>query len=285
MTTISAADIDAYQRDGAVLLKGALPKARLALLEAGLEEANRDRGAMSSTVQNSAGTGETLVEQFPSQRSNALRELLADDFIGGIAGQMLGTQSAQLILDQVFYKQAGEIVPTPWHQDTGYLQVRGHDMLRVWLTCDFSPRALTVQVVRGSHRWNVVYDTRLVGEVDIATVEEGDGFTYDSIVGDALLPALPDIARHRDSFDILSWDVEPGDILIFNGNMLHGTEGVARHNHPRRAFTSMWGGPELQYYKPRIGAAIPTPSGDSRPIADGTPIRQLEHLFPVGWRG
>ena len=288
MTPISAADIAAYQRDGAVLLKGALPCGKLALLEAGLEEANHARGAMSTIVQNGSGKGETLVEQFPSQRSASLKQLLADDFIGSIAGQMLGAPSAQLILDQIFYKQAGEIVPTPWHQDTVFLQVRGNDMLRVWLTCDHSPRAITVQVVRGSHRWNVVYDTRGEGAADIGAVEDGEDFTFDGM-GDAALPPIPDIENNRDSFDIMSWDVEPGDILIFNGNMLHGTDGAAWHDTPRRAFTTRWGGPDLRYHNPPGGSAMPTPAGSApadkaATIPNGTPIGQLAHLFPIGWR-
>ncbi len=45
---------------------------------------------------------------------------------------------------------------------------------------------------------------------------EGSGFTYNGI-GDAEMLPVPDIEGHRDSFDILGFDVEPGDAGAFQG--------------------------------------------------------------------
>jgi hypothetical protein len=41
------------------------------------------------------------------------------------------------------------------------------------------------------------------------------------------LPRLPDIQADRDAFDILSWDVEPGDVIVFHLGALHGGAGTA----------------------------------------------------------
>jgi len=234
---ICEADIEAYHRDGAVLLKGVLTEAELALLQKGLEEAGGDPTPRYTKVSTADGAGVTLVDQFASLASPSLKALLAPGRVAQIAARLMRTRSAQLVLDQMFYKQAGRIVPTPWHQDTPFLCVRGQDLARVWLSCDPSPRAVTVQVVRGSHRWNVVYDTRSDAPADVVTAEEGGAFTYDGIADDRAPPA-PDVERYRDSFDILAWDVEPGDAVVFNGNVLHGAEGLDDHPHPRRPSAS-----------------------------------------------
>lgn len=275
--------IAAYRRDGAVLVKGVLSPADLLLLERGLDSYSRDPGELYTRVQSEDGGGETLAGQFPSLRNPDLRQFIAHGPGAELAARLMGTSSAQLVLDQVFHKQPGRIVPTPWHQDTPFLQVRGNDMARVWTTCDPSPRGVTVEVVRGSHMWNVVYDTATMARSEVATSAEGEAFTYDGM-GDARLPMVPDVAANRGSFDIISWDVEPGDVLVFNGNMLHGAQGRADHPHPRRALAVMWGGPDLRYHRP-AGPAMPLPGlAEASAIPHGARIGDHPDAFPVCWQ-
>lgn len=280
---ISQEQIDAYRRDGAVHIKGVLNSEELGWLEQGLEEGHANPSEMFSRYGGTGGIGETVVDQFPSQRSHSLRKLMENGPMARLAAEAMGTPSAQLVLDQMFYKDPGQILPTPWHQDTPFLRVRGHDMARVWLTCDPSPRDVTVQVVRGSHLWNVVYDTSGAAPSGIEKGDEGSGFTYNGI-GDDRLPPVPDIEGNRDSFDILGWDVEPGDAVIFHGNILHGTSGVPNHPHPRRAFATMWGGPNLRF-QGEMAHGMPLPSGDSaQAVPHGAAIGDYPDVFPVYWR-
>jgi len=163
--------------------------------------------------------------------------------------------------------------------------VRGDDMVRVWLCCDYSPTELTLQIVRGSHRWNVVYNGMppRSDQNKIAQTGEGKMFKYRDEGGNAG-PMMPDIARYRDSFDILSWDVEPGDALVFNGNMLHAAGGMENNPDHRRAFASMWGGPDLLYVDPPENA-IPTLADiNGYKIPNGSRIGDYKEAFPVGWQ-
>ena len=280
---ICAEQIAQYQRDGALLIKGVLSEAELHMLERGVEEAHTAPGTRFTKVQSPEGQGETLLEMFPSLHCPSLQDLLRTSVVPEIAGRLMGSPSAQLILDQTFYKEQGFINPTPWHQDTPFLRVRGNDMVRIWLTCDISPRDLTVQVVRGSHRWNVVYDTSTAQSARVVTTGEGKEFTFEGI-GNEAAPVVPDVTQYRESFDILSWDVEPGDALVFNGNVLHGADGRLNHPTKRRAFTSMWGGPELRYHQP-TGNATPTLAEiNGFSVPNGARIGDYPDAFPLGWR-
>lgn len=274
--------IDQYNRDGAVLLKGILTQEELALLEAGLEESYTDPGKRFSRVRSPDGKGETFLESFPSLKSRSLKQLLDLGHIPEIAGRVMEASSAQLILGQVFYKDAGFVNATPWHQDTPYLRVRGNDMVRIWLTCDPSPKEITLKMVRGSHRWNVVYNTR---PPDTKIVQTGEGKMFAPADGqDDLAAPMPDIARYSDSFDILTWDVEPGDALVFNGNMIHAAGELENSPHKRRAYATMWGGPDLRYIAPH-GHAIPTFAEiNGYEIPGGSRIGDYPDAFPVGWK-
>jgi ectoine hydroxylase-related dioxygenase (phytanoyl-CoA dioxygenase family) len=279
---VTQAHIDAYRRDGAVLVKDVLSAEALRLLAAGIVEAYLRQTTRTTKVDAERGAGETMVLDYASQESPCVRALLDSGVIGEIGASLMQTPSAHLVLDQIFHKAPGPILATPWHQDTPFLRVRGDDLIRLWFPCDFSPREITVQVVRGSHRWNVVWSTRV--DTEEMKPQAGDA----GVVGDSWLPAPPDVARYRDSFDILSWDVEPGDVLAFQGNMLHGTDGLVKYDRPRRALAVLLGGPGLRYHAPE-GKAFPSPgrvrglrAKDDFP--DGTPIGEYEDAFPTLWR-
>jgi ectoine hydroxylase-related dioxygenase (phytanoyl-CoA dioxygenase family) len=281
---VSAEQVRQYERDGAVLLKNVLDERVMAVIEQGVEEVYEARGSRATTV-GGMGGGQTLVRDYATSASAALRQLTDDGTIARFAAALMQTSSAQLILDQVFYKPAGPIVATPWHQDTPFLRVRGEQLVRLWIPCDRSPRELTVQVVRGSHRWNVVYNTAGT-TADHEAIQAGrEGASMK--VGDSWLPPAPDVARYRESFDILSWDVEPGDILAFQGNMLHGADGHPGHDRPRRALAVLLGGPDLRFHAPE-GKAFPSPGrvrglrSDDR-IPDGAPIGAYPDAFPICW--
>lgn len=279
---ITTAHIERYRRDGAVLIKGVLDPDRLRLLKTGIEEAFQSERRRATQVDAPKDQGETIVLEYVTQDSPSLGALLDSGIIGNIAARLMEVPSAQLILDQVFHKQQGPILPTPWHQDTPFLRVRGDDFVRLWFPCDFSPRDLTVQVARGSHRWNIVWNTATQkNRTDIAAPDH-------DVVGNPWLPTAPDVRRYRESFDILTWDVEPGDVLAFQGNMLHGTDGHPGYNQPRRALAVLLGGPELRYHAPH-GKAFPSP-GRVRgtrlkdDIPDGAAIGDYEDAFPLCWQ-
>ena len=97
-------------------------------------------------------------------------------------------------------------------------------------------------------------------------------------------PMMPDIAKYKGSFDILTWDVEPGDALIFNGNMLHAAGGMDQSPGDRRVYASMWGGPELLYIDPPENA-IPTLADiNGFKVPNGSRVGDFKEAFPVGWQ-
>jgi len=281
--SLSEEQIAQYQRDGAILLKGVLTDQERELLALGIEESRSKPGKRSTSATNPEGEGETYMSTFPSQECASLQKLLALGRIPEIAARMMQVTSAQLILDQIFYKEKGKIIATPWHQDTPYMRVRGDDMVRVWVTADYSPKEFTLQIVRGSHRWNVVFNPRLGKNGDNALKQQGQGkmlqFNTDLAIG----PPVPEIEKYRDSFDILTWDVEPGDALVFNGNMLHAAGGADYYGHQRRAYTSMWGGPNLHYFLPPDNS-IPTLADiNGFKVPSGACIGDFPDAFPIAW--
>jgi ectoine hydroxylase-related dioxygenase (phytanoyl-CoA dioxygenase family) len=275
---ISDAEVAAYQRDGAILLRGVLGGEWVQNLADAIEDLRDNPGPLSSRFTNTDGQGETFTDQFASVRSRALSQLIENSSLCEVAARLMKSAYAGFVLDQVFYKRAGVNIATPFHQDTPYFQVTGQDLARTWVCCDSSPPDVTVAVVRGSHRWNVLYSTNSLAISDLSEVKLDNNFEYLGNHPNESLPWLPDVAKHRDSFDILTWQVEPGDVLVFDGNVLHGTFGAADAG-PRRALAVMWGGDNTRYMH-RPDMAIPDlASLRGQSIASGELIRQRPDIF------
>jgi ectoine hydroxylase-related dioxygenase (phytanoyl-CoA dioxygenase family) len=294
LRAIGADEVDAFQRDGAVLLPGVLSGEWLDELRKGLDAAIAQPDALSAGVDTNLRT-----DQFPSLRSVGLRRIIDESPVAEIVGTALRSPVA-FYTDQMFYKPAGRIPATPWHQDTCYYNLGGGDVVRAWVSPDPVPREASIEIVRGSHRWNVTYRP-LAGrdpELDAAARAEQDGvaegvpmlgagshegWTYWSGVRDMSLPLVPDVESHRDSYEILGWEYEPGDVILFHGDVLHGACGDVTVASPRRAHASIWAGRDAHYLH-RPGQMIPDPPAlYAHAPRSGQPLSDFPDVFSIAW--
>ena len=285
----------AFHRDGAVLLKSILPMDWVGLLAEGIDYANENPDGMSSL-----GHSPLRIDQFPADRSPRLKDVINESPIAEIVVSALDGK-VRFYMDQMFVKPAGEIMPTPWHQDTCYYNVEGHDLVRAWVCVDPVPRGASLEVVRGSHLWNVTYRPavgktpdmdpegakialeRFEAGLPVIGPESHESWSYADAFLDETLPPIPDIAGSKDSYDILGWDYEPGDVILFHGHILHGAAGGIDLPHSRRAHASMWAGPDVRYVH-RLGQVVPDPS-DLYELSPktGQYLEEFPSVFPVAW--
>ena len=287
-TALRAVTVDeaaAFHRDGAVLIPQVLDAGWLDLLAAGLEAAYTDPDAMSVDLEGATGPGVIRIDQFPAARCPQLMEFVTGSPVASIVGTVLDGP-VRFYMDQMFYKPAGEMLATAWHQDTPYYNVEGADLVRAWVSPDPAPRAASLEVVRGSHRWNVTYAPRNADGVRTyreVPNSEANEFRYGDAPVDRSLPTVPDIEGHRDSYDVLGWDYQPGDVILFAGNILHGAGGQVTLDHARRAHASLWAGDDVTYTV-RAGQVIPDPAALAAHAAQpGQYLSDFPDVFPTVW--
>jgi ectoine hydroxylase-related dioxygenase (phytanoyl-CoA dioxygenase family) len=291
---LSEERIEAFHRDGAILIKAVLSKEWIEVLAKGLDAAIAEPDALSGIVGR-----ELRVDQFPASRSADLRRIVEESPVAEIVGRALRSP-VRFYMDQLFYKPQGVIEPTPWHQDTCYYNLDGQDLIRAWVSPDPVPREASLEIVRGSHRWNVTYSPLAGRDPDLdptarkmreAAVpgepmlgeEAHDSWNYFSGVRDTSLPWVPDIESHRDSYDILGWEYEPGDVILFHGHVLHSALGHVQTANPRRTLASLWAGRDVRYLH-RPGQVIPDPRAlYAHKPNTGQPLSDFPDVFPLGW--
>ncbi len=213
MITVSKAQIDEYSHNGVVLLRGALDASDLIILKAAFEWSLGHPGRGAS--RKPSVTPGTLYGDIANP--GCFADYVAANTetpIPAIVSQLWDKPDVWYMYEQVFLKTGGETDTarrTPWHQDLPYLPVQGSDLAVVWITFDTLGVDESLEFVIGSHR-GTLFDGSKFDPADDTIPLYGTGE----------LPRLPDIEARRADYDITSFAVVPGDIVVFHPAMLHG---------------------------------------------------------------
>ncbi|MBL6853644.1 MAG: phytanoyl-CoA dioxygenase family protein [Alphaproteobacteria bacterium] len=195
--------------DGVVFLKSALGPTDLALIEQ--EFAHSVAHPTPKAVNFYPSENATFFEDTGQRMLPMVRATGIDAMVAALFGE----PDLWYMGEQLFLKENGFSRRTPWHQDTSYLRMMGSQLVACWVTLDPLPREHCLEFVRGSHKGTLYNGSAFAAHDDTAPLYK-----------DSKLPRLPDIQKHRADFDILAWDMEPGDLIVFHLGMLHGGAGT-----------------------------------------------------------
>lgn len=159
-----------------------------------------------------------------------------------IAARLLGSSRINFFFDAVFVRSAGSQFETPWHQDEPYWSVHGHDTCTVWMPLVPVKAENALGFVPGSHLGSVAFD-----QYDFGLLNPDGKIDVDRSDFSATAEAdIPDIGADPDAYGVVSWDMQPGDCVVFNSRILHGGSGRLDSDRDLRVFTSKWLGDDVR---------------------------------------
>ena len=255
---------ETYSRDGVVLLPRALDTTALGEALDAWEWSLANPGPGASRIPSRSQA--TFYQDLYNPRClEGYAAMLKASPLPAMIADIWGTPEVWFMYEQVFLKEGGEARRTPWHQDSSYLSIAGPDLAVAWITFEAVGAADSLEFVRGSHR-GVLYNgsSFKLGD-DTAPLHPGDA-----------LPRLPDIEANRADFDIVSFPVEPGDVVLFHPAMLHGG-GATHPGARRRTLTLRFFGRDA-IYDARPGPAGPRVDGFHATMKTGDPFRHSSFL-------
>lgn len=261
---ITQQEIDAFNADGAVCLRGLFDGEWIERLRAAVDEVMASPGPFGARYGKAADKGTFFGDMYVWTFNETFRDFVHDSPAARIAGEIMAARKVNFFYDHLLVKEPGSSAPTPWHHDLTYWCVDGSQVCSLWLPLDAVDRASgAVEYVRGSHRWG-----RRFEPTDFI---EGDLFK------NGTLEEIPDIDAHRERYDIVSWDTGPGDCILHHALTVHGAPGNDSTRR-RRALATRWTGDDAVYVERK---------GMSKPIRHPglTPGDPMDcDLFPVVWR-
>ena len=230
-TTLSNEDIEYFNIHGAVVLRG-LFKDWVEPLRVGLEKNLSCPGPFVRDY-NDETSGRFFGDYCNWNRIDEYKDFLFNSQAAHIASQLMHSATARLFHEHVLIKETHTQIPTPWHHDQPYYCVNGKQNCSLWLALDSVSRDTAVEFISGSHKWGKWFRPE---RFDNSPLYENDHFE-----------PLPDINNHREDYEIIGWDTQPGDVVAFHFLTLHGSPGNQSQISRRRAFSSRWVGDDATF--------------------------------------
>ena len=237
--------IDSYQKQGIVLLKNVISKNWIKILKKGIKK-NFDNPSKYKCVYEKSKGIELFYDDYCNwQRIFEYKNFLFNSGIANIASQLMNSKKVNLFHEHVLIKEAGAEKKTPWHQDQSYYCVEGFQNVSFWIPLDEIFKNSSPEFIAKSHKWTQKFlPTKFFGE------------NYEHI--DKEFEKIPDIESYRANYNILSYELIPGDIIAFNFATVHGAPGN-RSKFIRRAFSARFTGDDARYIKRKGEMSPPFP--------------------------
>ena len=233
---ITAEDVSAFERDGAVCLRGLFDAEWCARLhEAALRIMATGAGRVRE-AKPAEGKGRFYSNVYLSDLDPDFRALREASPAPEIAAALMRTDRVRFFYDQIFIKEPGTSAPTPWHNDLPFWPFRGNDLVSIWLALTPVTKATSgVEYIAGSHRWGRWY--RAVTP------------DYDPRFMDMSLEECPDYSDERTEPGLrrLSWDLAPGDVLCHHPLTVHGAAGNLSPTQRRVGISIRYLGRDVQW--------------------------------------
>ena len=237
-------NIDEYASDGATCLRGVLNPEWIEVLSTGMDRAINSPSERHRYWNRSDGGETTFYDSMVWQENPEYRDFIVNSPMAELAGRTMGVRSVNFFFDAVFVRSLGSQFRTPFHQDEPFWSVQGFDCSSAWTPLVSVEKQSALEFVKGSHLWSEKFAQTNFGDL---TKDERDNVAYKA----ADTVPFPDIEGCRDDYEILSWDMEPGDVALFNARMIHGGSGLLKSDRDLRVFNTQWLGDDVKVcFKP-----------------------------------
>jgi ectoine hydroxylase-related dioxygenase (phytanoyl-CoA dioxygenase family) len=209
--------------------------------------------------------GSFLLDTGIAARSREFRQFSLGGAAPEIAAALLDSDKINFFGDQIFVKEPGTRERTAFHQDATYFEIEGEKCCVLWIPVDpVTLESGTILYVRGSHRDGKLYQPNV--------------FIAQTPLPGAQGEPLPDIEGHMEHYDIIHFDVEPGDVIVHHYLTIHGAGGNHSRYQVRRAASLRYCGDDIRF---QTRPWAPRQLHHTTRLKDGDPLSGPD--FPVVW--
>ena len=271
---VSEREIATFQHDGAICLRQKFDQKWLDLIAEGIEQ-NLAAPSEYAESLSSEGTSARFFSDYCNwRRIPEFQTFVYDSPAAEIVARLMGSNKAIFYHDHLLIKEPGTQRETPWHHDQPYYPVNGQQMCSLWLPLDPVPLHTSLRFVKGSHTWGRWFVPRKFATSRNYAVQGGGASQEEEMMA---FESAPDIEAHPDKYEVVSWELEPGDCVVFHGMTLHGAAGNRSQTTARRALSTRWFGDDARFAE-RPWEISPPITGGLKP---GEPMAC--DTFPVIW--
>jgi ectoine hydroxylase-related dioxygenase (phytanoyl-CoA dioxygenase family) len=267
---ITEEQICQYENDGAICIRGQFDSEWCSNMLDICEKNMQERSGRQREVNNPDDPGFFYVSSFMSKQNDQFKNYILNSPSAEIAARLMRLDEVRFFYDQIFIKEPGTLAPTQWHNDLPFWPFSGNQIASVWMALTPVTMATSGLVyVKGSHKWNKFFQA--------ITPDEDPAFI------DQNMERCPEFHHEFDNpdYEFLSWDMEPGDVIVHHPMAVHGTGKNASVTQRRVALSCRYfGGDAVWNQERKTGFEVP---GAIESGATSGIMPTDDAVFPVSW--
>ena len=243
-----------FRSDGVVHLSQAVDQALVEEILDSVERLIESPGRFGGDMTPNRAPGMFFQDRYLHPKRPDFRRFAQASGCASVAAKATNSTNVRLYYDHVFVKDPGTQERFVWHQDRPYWAVDGTQICSTWLALtDANAHSSALEFVRSSHLWDRTFRPEYPaleglppGEVERA-LWKGVAQHIESF--DDVCPAFEE---HPDLYEVLSFEVVPGDVLLFDFRTVHRSRPNDGKNR-RAAISWRWLGDDA-FWAPKDGA-------------------------------
>lgn len=149
---VSPEAIEAYRRDGHVLLRGVASPEEVDLVRPIVQRVVREETSDARPIEERDAFGKAFLQVWGLHtKSDELKAFVYGRRFAKLAAELMGVPRVRFFYTQAFFKEPGGGI-TAWHQDQIYWPLDTEHTITMWMPLvDVSPEMGSLQFVKGSH--------------------------------------------------------------------------------------------------------------------------------------
>jgi ectoine hydroxylase-related dioxygenase (phytanoyl-CoA dioxygenase family) len=201
---LSAAQIESYQQNGHILLRGVATPEEIAVYGPAIIHAADAFNTETRSMEERDTYGKAFLQIMNLwKRDEIVRRYTLARRFGRIAAELMGVEGVRLYHDQALFKEPHG-GPTPWHQDQYYWPLDTDNTVTMWMP--------------------LVDISATMGALTFASGSQREGFLGHTAISDASETLYDNLVRER-GYPLAVSPMAAGDATFHSGWTLHNAPG------------------------------------------------------------
>ena len=227
-----------YELNGVTVIRDVIDKKWIHIMQTAIDSILKNPGLASIEYTPQNNNGRYYGDFFIWRRNSTFKSFAFDSNLPELAAKLLDSCKINFFYDQLLVKEPNTEEKTPWHHDLPYWPLSGEKIISFWVGFDeVSHDTGTVKYIKGSHKWNKFY----------APASFGKNSGYNNLYKKMGLDEIPDIDSNIENYEILSWNLNPGDMIVHHPLTLHGSSGNKSSKTRRRGLALRYIGDDVTW--------------------------------------
>ena len=265
---LSQDHIAAYQHDGVVRIKNAFSQEWLDEVRSSIEFGRANPGPMYLDYSKDTSPGTYCTDMWIWRENTHMKNFIFNSPAAELAGEVMEANSVALVTDNWLVREAGAVNKAPWHHDNPYFDVSG-EWCVLWMGLEPVRQGEGVVFLKGSYKWGRKFmPLSFAGTGQKAALQE----PYEP---------TPDFTENLADYDVLEFDLDPGDCLIFDSHTLHGAPNPVPPERTVNRLTMRFAHGNAAFEKRGSWTDAQTEYWQAHGMKEGEPI--VGDLLPLVW--